>query len=361
MIIYRVIQLLQVCQCRRFSPLALLVFLASACSSEPETSVPEATTPLTIHANVASTAKGKVRAAFVDADFSVGTKLGVALIKAPGETGNSIYNQSSRYALTAKNGATETWQVESGINGLFVSTQKAVAVAYYPVSTPPGMLSFSGDAAYISPSILSTNDMGNLEDYMIGGGIGVQFGDEVVKISPYENDYLVGKSNAEVSSAAPSATLELKHAFAMVSVRAINADNYYGEGKLTSFTIANSPTGSKPLKAGTIRLHDNVFTPGSQEVEYGRTFEGYHVEENAEYNDRVGFLALPASIGAGDLTISVTVDGKHYTTTNPTELVFQAGSLTRLNITVKASEIDLNTSILVEDWTSTKDQEFEIQ
>lgn len=334
--------------------IAIFSFCLAACDGSNE-ELPPATTPLSIQVGVAS----HTRAAFVDRTFSVGTQIGVALIKDPDATGTSIYNKSSFYTLNV-NTPNEIWSVNSGINGLFVSGLNARAIAYYPVGAN-NILTMNEADSYITPSLLETNDMGDLSKYSIGGGLGVQFGEEIVKISPYETDYLVGKSIAVANSTSPTVSLEMKHALAMVSVRIIRDASYYGEGRLTAFTIANKADESKPLRKGAIRLLTNSFVPGVTEISYTRTFSHYTVEENSDYNDRVGFLAFPAAIPASTLAISLVVDGKNYTSaTNSETLTFEAGKLTRLTITVKATEILLNSSILVEDWIDTSEHGFEV-
>lgn len=150
-------------------------------------------------------------------------------------------------------------------------------------------------------------------------------------------DYMYA-SPVTVNDKAKNASLTMKHALSAIRF-ALKRGTYTGTGKVTGVTVASSVLGS----SGTLNATTGKLTVSNK---------GTAVSQTASINlnntvQNVDVVMVPSG-SAGSITLSITIDGKIYSTTVASTTIAQ-GSCYTYTITVNARNLSLS-SVKVGDW-----------
>lgn len=308
-----------------------ILLILSGCT-EKEQLMPDTCVPLTLSVNVSGSA---TRAVIDGEQFAKDEQLSVFLVKDPAQSGTSEYSKSTKYKFSGS-----VWKPLEGMSGLFLYNQKAIARAVYPSTS-----SFDHLTQTLTPTHTQDIYMGDLTTYYIGDG-GSVVSDLVVKMGRAEQDFMTG-TGAEILSASESkssTSITMRHSMAMVAIKIIKDDSYFGDTVMSWFSFTNTASGTKPMKNGTVNIADNSFSPGATEVYYYREFTGH------DLGDYIGFLVYPADIAPDDIDIFISIDDLLVSVINTKPMKWEAGKLTIINVTLSSMSIDISSSITVHDW-----------
>lgn len=129
-----------------------------------------------------------------------------------------------------------------------------------------------------------------------------------------QTDYLYSGSKASVSKAIPTASVTMHHA---MSVFAFNIDKqgYSGKGKLQEIKLSGDgffTEGNLDITKGTIA--------GSTRGEYAKSFSET-LQEGGFTSNIPAMFVIPSNSSGSNYQLTITVDGKEYTSTLPKQSV----------------------------------------
>ena len=226
------------------------------------------------------------------------SEIGVTVLNSSGGAYDGIDYKNIRFAATGT-GATQTW---AGDEKVYLSATEGVCYGYYP---------YSSTATDITQIPVSTSGQ---VDYM------------------YANP-------EPVDIASRNATLDMNHVLSAVRF-ALKLGTYTGTGAVTDVSVTGSNIGtSATLNATNGELSSVTGTGTAISVNKSLTLS------NEAKN--VDVIVIPTKTEAA-LTLSVTIDGKVYSTTT-TAVTLQQGKCHTYTMTINAGELSLS-SVKVGDW-----------
>lgn len=230
--------------------------------------------------------------------FPNGSQLGVTLTNTSG--GNYDGKTYNNICFTANGSdANQTW---TGASDILLSNTQGYCYAYYPYS--------SGVSDISSISVTTSK----------------------------QTDYLYATS-ATVSATNRTASLTMKHALAAIRL-AIKKGTYTGTGAVTGVSVSSSALGTSALLNAKNGGLSGVTGKGST-ISVSKSLSLNTAAQN------VDVIVVPTGSSA-DLTLSVTIDGKSYSTVVSAATVTQ-GKCNTYTLTVNAGELALS-GIKIGDW-----------
>ena len=226
-----------------------------------------------------------------------GSEIGVTVLKSSGAAYDDIDYQNIRFVATGS-GAEQTW---AGDETVYLSATEGVCYGSYP---------YSSSVTDITQIPVSTAGQ---VDYL------------------YASPVAVDINNRDVS-------LTMNHGLSAVRL-AIKRGTYTGTGKITAVSVTSSglgPTGT--LNATTGKVTANGI---STAIAVTTNIDLTTTEENAD------IIVVPTGTSAA-LTLSVTVDGKVYSTAADPRIIAQ-GKCYTYTMTINAGELALS-GVTVGDW-----------
>lgn len=231
--------------------------------------------------------------------FPSGSQLGVTVTNSSG--GNYDGKTYNNICFTANGSdANQTW---TGASDIMLSNTQGYCYAYYP---------YSSGVSDISSISVSTSK---------------------------QTDYLYATS-ATVSATNRTASLTMKHALAAIRL-GIKKGTYTGTGAVTGVSVSSSALGTSAVLNGKNGGLTGISGKGST-ISVSKSLSLKTAVQN------VDVIVVPTGSSA-DLTLSVTIDGKSYSTVVSAATVTQ-GKCNTYTLTVNAGELALS-GIKIGDWT----------
>ncbi len=145
----------------------------------------------------------------------------------------------------------------------------------------------------------------------------------------------------QVNSGAPSVDVVFKHAYARLSF--VLDSEYKGTKQLDGFTVTGLAA------SGTVSLKDGAVPAPAAAADL--TLKASGTEE--VFSDKLSALVVPAaSVTAGDIKITCTIDGKTYTDIPLNDITALAGG-SEYVVTLKIQGAEMGvSSVKVQEWTS---------
>lgn len=281
--------------------------------------------------------------------FSHGTQINVILLDKGSTTS---YNSMLSYQLDRPDERVEGTWVPAGLSDpLEVKQEEAIVLAHYPAAE---QVTLSSDKQSITPTSPHSLDLGEnnvstlYESFQMSLNPAAPTVFTEIFSAKADLDYMTG-SGGDVSTKegkTKSTNIAMKHAKAMVVVNLFKEEEYLGDDRLKSLTIANTPTGAKPLKEGSFKLSDNSFTP-TNEITYHRSM--------SQFNGGTHFslLVFPATIASeNDVTMEFFVGVIRYKLKVPAKQ-WESGRVYVYNVQLSANEVVLQGGVMVYDWPAT--------
>ena len=172
-----------------------------------------------------------------------------------------------------------------------------------------------------------------------------------------QTDYMYATKVAGVSNMAPKVNLTMNHALAMASFVFVQTGDltlqYPGIGQVSKIVMQNGTGANKPLKTGegTMNISTGVVAGGT---EGSITVEGITTPTLLDKTDASlvpHVLMYPAAtVGAGDVKVTVTVDGNEYTVALPAvDGGWVAGKNYQYTLTMKGTGLEVN-QVTINEW-----------
>lgn len=274
---------------------------------------------------------------------------------------NSDNPMSEKTALTVKTTfGTETKSVISSFPnaselGLFI-TNGTIGNNYENSSSYSNVKStYSGSAWSQATPVYLTNNNAKIFSYFPYSA-SVTNGTAIPVETSSQTDYMYGAGNA-VNNSAPTATLTMKHALALVEFK-MNKTNYPGTGLLTKVEIANASGKTILYSEGTMNCATGAIanTTGKNASASISNAGLLTLPSTASTDEstypKVMVLPTAATAATGDLVINFTIDGKVYTYPVPSATTWAGGSKNLYTVTLSGTAVSVNGSVAITDWTS---------
>lgn len=231
-----------------------------------------------------------------------GSKIGISLTNSSGENyDNKQYNNIEWTA--SGTGASQTWASASNI---LLSATAGNVYAYYPYSS-------------------SVTSM-----------------ETVPVITSSQTDYMYAIPATGIYDGKRTAQLTMKHALAAVRL-SIKKGNYTGTCNVTSVSVkGNAVATGATLNAKTGILSNP--TGANTAISLSRNFTASSTAQN------VDMIVVPSGTSS-QLTFTITIDGKSYTSTT-TALSLLQGNIYSYNLTVNASSLSIS-GVTIDSWNYT--------
>lgn len=234
---------------------------------------------------------------------------------------------------------------------IVLSTVEGTVYAYYPYHQD------NTNAAAIPVTVVA--------DQGTGQGAGVSDKNEA------QIDYMWADKVEGISNADNGVDIAMNHALAMVSFKFVQTSNagliYPGVGKVSSIVLKNAQSKSL-IKTGaaTMNIGDQGKLTLGQTATAGITIEPSTTTAllgNTDEDLTPRMLVFPvAAISAGDILISVTVDGNEYTVQAPALAAgYKAGFNHEYTLKMTGTGLEINGDVAVKEWQPVPAGEIDVQ
>ena len=229
------------------------------------------------------------KALITDTYLPSGSAIGITVLN----TSGSNYDGTAYSNIKFTSSGTSTSQTWAGASTVKLSATEGYCYAYYP---------YSSSASSIT----------------------------AIPVTAGSTDYLYATKQS-VNDKSKTATLPMKHALSAIRF-ALKRGTYAGTGKVTAVSVASSALGS----SGTLNATTGAVTASNK---------GTAVSQSANLTlsttaQNVDVVMVPSGT-AGSITLSVTIDGKPYSTTVSSTTIAQ-GSCYTYTLTVNAGALALS-------------------
>ena len=280
--------------------LAAVVCAAAACSPIEELTYQSTGGELSISVNTVEPTRGII----TDSVLPDGSQIAIAIFN---PDGSKYMNKNYSYLLyTAENGeGSQIWKTNSSV---ILGESEAVLYACHPYET------------------YTFGDMRNLQ---------------IKANNYYQDDFMYAGPYTGLNADNRHVNITLKHALAAVRLTT-SRGSYEGIGSIHSIGMGSPVAGTGGYFDVTQGKFTSVSTGGTI---YPTTSFELSDGPNTQY-----FLLIPTG-GAGELKLTMTIDGTTYTMSVP-DVLLEAGKITELNVSVDKTKLNLK-SVTVAEWYRT--------
>lgn len=155
-----------------------------------------------------------------------------------------------------------------------------------------------------------------------------------------QTDFMFATPVTSINNRKPTAAITMKHALSLVQFD-FKKENYTGVGSLTAITIANKTGGSSLISQGTLNLTTGAITKGSSKEAVTKATnlpQTIGVWAEATY-PKMLVVPTSATVAAGDIVISFTVDGQVYNWSVPAGTAWDQGKKNTYTVTIKGTAL----------------------
>lgn len=173
-------------------------------------------------------------------------------------------------------------------------------------------------------------------------------------------DFLYGSNvgqSPKTSSANPIASINMKHAFAMLMFK-FSKKNYAGKGQLNTISIWNVNGNNTLISEGNINLKKGVITKDPNKKGWAQTSnypDPLLIIPNTPSNSEAEFpkvYVMPTSIRTGnEVEMSFSIDGQGYQFPVPANTNWESGKKYLYNVVLSGTSINAQ-NVTVADWNS---------